>query len=249
MSDIISEEEQVEAIKKWFKENGTSWLVAICFVLLVIAGHNYYQRLQAQKLQVVAANYEKVSADWLQVMNAIYSGQDDARVRIKAQILQSAEGLAEDEALVKARTLVRAEVTSAAQELMKNHPKTAYAQFTAMSLASMSVAENKIDEAEQHLQWALDHVRDKALEPLVRLRLARIQISLKKFDSAQTLLSTKRPVAFDALYEDTLGDLFNVQGNREKAVSHYRQALQNLDSESPLSAQLKVKLNDLGEKV
>jgi predicted negative regulator of RcsB-dependent stress response len=249
VNDIISEEEQVEAIKKWFKENGTTWLVAICLVLLVIAGHNYYQRIQTQKLHINAANYEKVTSEWMQVMNSLYADQDDTNIRIKAHILQEAEGISEEEALVKARLQVRAELTESAQELMSSQPRSTYSHFMALSLAHLAVAEDRLDAAEDHLQWALKYVRDKALAPLVRLRLARVQTYLKKYSEAQAHLLEEHPVAFNALYEDALGDLFNLQGKRTEAIRHYRAALDSLSAESALSAQLKAKLNDLGERV
>lgn len=249
MSDFLSEEEQVEAIKKWLKENGTFWLMAVCFVLLAVVAHKYYLRYQGEKLQNIAAAYEKNSNDWMQVMESIYTQQDEPKVRIKAQILQSSEGLDEEESLEKARTLVRAEMTESAMKLMNTNSKTAYAQFTAMSLATLAATENNLAEAEQHLQWSLKNNRDKALEPLIRLRLARVQMGAAKYDEAHALLTAKAPKAFDSLYNEALGDLYVLKSDKSEARKYYRLALDNMDADNLLSPQLKVKLSNLGERV
>ena len=46
MSDYLSDEEQVERLKSWWSENGTSLLASLLVAVLGIAGWNYYGSYQ-----------------------------------------------------------------------------------------------------------------------------------------------------------------------------------------------------------
>ena len=46
MSDYLSDEEQVERLKSWWSENGTSLLASVLVAVLGIAGWNYYGSYQ-----------------------------------------------------------------------------------------------------------------------------------------------------------------------------------------------------------
>jgi predicted negative regulator of RcsB-dependent stress response len=58
--DLLSEEEQWEALKRWLRENGPSILVAIIIGLLVVAGWRWYQGRGEEKNVAAVTAYEAV---------------------------------------------------------------------------------------------------------------------------------------------------------------------------------------------
>lgn len=66
MSNTLSEEEQVEAIKKWIKNNASAIITGLCAALLIIGGHNFWQRHSAQKAESATAEFAVVIEQQLQ---------------------------------------------------------------------------------------------------------------------------------------------------------------------------------------
>ncbi len=61
MDEILSEEQQVEAFKKWWKENGTSVIVAIAIALSAVGGYKYWQSQKLQNAWKASDEYKFVS--------------------------------------------------------------------------------------------------------------------------------------------------------------------------------------------
>lgn len=61
MNEIHTEDEQVEALKKWWKENGTSVIVAIAVALSSVAGYKYWQGQKMQRAWKASNEYMHVS--------------------------------------------------------------------------------------------------------------------------------------------------------------------------------------------
>lgn len=55
-----TEEEQVEALKRWWKENGTSTLIGVALALAMIFGWNYWQNHKAQQALQASALYDQL---------------------------------------------------------------------------------------------------------------------------------------------------------------------------------------------
>lgn len=87
MNDMRSEEEQVEALRQWWKENGTGVVTA---VLLAIAGGFGWQAWQANQ----KASQELASDSYQAMMRAIDSGDASERV----QVMELAQALKENHA-------------------------------------------------------------------------------------------------------------------------------------------------------
>ncbi len=62
MEGYTSEQEQVEAIKKWWQENGTSVIAGAVIGLGVIFGWKYYQGQQVEQAEAASALYEGIAA-------------------------------------------------------------------------------------------------------------------------------------------------------------------------------------------
>ena len=61
MDEIRTEDEQVEALKKWWKENGTTVIVAIAIALSVVGGYKYWQGQKMQQAWKASNEYKYVS--------------------------------------------------------------------------------------------------------------------------------------------------------------------------------------------
>ncbi|MET0378446.1 MAG: tetratricopeptide repeat protein [Spongiibacteraceae bacterium] len=104
-----TEEEQVEALKRWFRDNGRSLIAAILLALVLVFGYRYWQDSRLHKSEAAAAQYESLKA-------AVRSWDTDAKpeslitAKTLAETLKkdfSASTYAHFAALVKARLAVK----------------------------------------------------------------------------------------------------------------------------------------------
>lgn len=66
MSRYETEEEQIEAIKSWWKKNGTQLLTAVLVVVVAISGWRYWNHHQAVKATNASAIFEVLQANMQQ---------------------------------------------------------------------------------------------------------------------------------------------------------------------------------------
>ncbi len=57
MAEMRTEEEQIEAIKHWWKKNGTSLLIGIGAALIIVFGWQAWQNRQAEQRSLAAAEF------------------------------------------------------------------------------------------------------------------------------------------------------------------------------------------------
>ncbi|MFK7977308.1 MAG: YfgM family protein [Halioglobus sp.] len=186
-----SEEEQVEALRQWWKENGTGIVTA---VLLSIAGGFGWQAWQANQL----ASAEAASNGYQAMMRAVDSGEDSQR----------------------------AQAIEIANNLKSEHASTTYAQYAALHLAALAVADEKLEDAEAELRWVLakaDKGSDNAI--VAQSRLARVVASQGDFEQALALLSSADAGNFAASYAVARGDILYQRGDLNAARTAYNEAL------------------------
>ena len=92
-------------------------------------------------------------------------------------------------------------------------------------------------EAIAELQWALDHNKDSALQPVIELRLAELLWQFDKIDEARALLSQKPASAFISLYNALLGDIELSVNQRTAAKAAYQKALIHV-TDNPMQMQI-----------
>jgi len=122
-----SDEEQLEALQNWWKENGWSLLTGVVIVLVVFFGNRYWQGS-------VQANAEAASA--------LYDGiMERMAVNVNAEI--------NDEDL--------AAIEENYDELRNSFPDSIYARYGAMMLASAYVSKANYDQAAAELNWVMEN--------------------------------------------------------------------------------------------
>lgn len=221
MATYGSDEEQVEALKRWWDENGISLLTGVVIVLAVFFGVRQWQSSQAATSGVASELYQQIS--------------ELARANVDAII-------SEDDLLA---------AQSVYSTLKTEHADSIYTRYAALAMARFQVEHGQLDLAAAELQWLLDNPElgmmteaDEELFLTARLRLARVRLAQGMSQEALDLIKAVEPGAFAGNYAEVEGDALMSLGQLDAARAAYQRALEeNLTGNSVL---LELKLQDLG---
>lgn len=216
MSVHLSEEEQLEVLKRWWKDYGRTVIIA---VLVAVAGYFAYTTWQDQKRQK-AEKASEVYEQLLKLANAE-----------PGKVLTDAD---------------KATITHLASELKDGNSKSMYAHSAAFFLAKLAVESNKLDVAVNELKWILSAKPEAATEQLARLRLARVLTAQKAYVDALAQLSPEPAAAFTSEYAEARGDILKLQGDLDAARTAYEKALAATDPQQQERFMLlQMKIDDL----
>lgn len=152
MSELRTEEEQVELLKKWWNENGTSLLVSLVLVAGGWFGWNFYQDNQVETGEAAAALYD-------QVMTKVTELEMEPSDATRTEVVALAEQLKNDfdgsiyqqfAGLVLARVAVEAgDLDSAIAELdaVKTAAEAPFSYMASYRKARLLVEQEKFDDA------------------------------------------------------------------------------------------------------
>jgi predicted negative regulator of RcsB-dependent stress response len=215
ISLVESDEEQIEVLKKWWDENGTSLLATIVLVVGGSMGYRAWENNVRETGESASALYENLVAAAENISSA---GADYA-------MSQTAVSLG--------------------QELKTDYAGSTYSVFGALHLAKVAVDAGDLETAEQELKWVLDQDTDGQLETLARTRLARVLLEKQDATAALAqVISYQPPAGQVSSFEEVKGDILLELGNRQEAREAYQKALDSLTEEvsKPL---LELKLADI----
>ena len=202
MATYGSDEEQLEALQNWWKENGSSLLTGVVIVLVVFFGNRYWQGS-------VQANAEAASA--------LYDGiMERMAVNVNAEINE------EDLAAIEENY----------DESRNSFPDSIYARYGAMMLASAYVSKANYDQAAAELNWVMENQElgfMQSAEPelflITRLKLARVRLAQEQPQAALDLLSVVDPGVLAAGFAEVQGDAYTQLGQLEQARAAYQRAI------------------------
>lgn len=221
MATYGSDEEQVEALKRWWDDNGTSLLTGVVIVLAVFFGVRQWQSSQAATSGAASDLYQQISE------------------LATANITQT---ISEDDLLA---------VQPVYNTLKTEHADSIYARYAALAMARFQVEHDQLELAAADLQWILDNPKlgvmtdaDEELFLTARLRLARIKLAQGMAQEALDLLKAIDPGAFAGNYAEVEGDALVSLGQPDAARAAYQRALDENLTGNPVLLQLK--LQDLG---
>ncbi len=207
MEVYMSDKDQVQVIKDWWKKYGTTIVISIIIVLGISFGWrywHYYKNKQAQRASIL---YE-------QMLSA------------KATQKTTDFGLF-------------------AENLKKDYSSTPYAALASLMLAKEAVSNNKFFDAQQNLQWVINHSSNVSFKQIARIREARILLARKQLQQALQLLQHVDDKAFMPEISETNGDIFAAQGNNAKALQEYKKALSSVTENSVMRPVLEMKINQM----
>ncbi len=215
MAADISEEEQVEALKTWFQQNGVSLIVGIILSLGAVFGYRAWENDVRETAETASAIYEDL---------------------VKAVQITSIEGISEE---------MKSTGRSLAETLKTRHEGSAYASFAALQMARVAVDSGNYERAVDELNWVLAHDPDESFEIITRIRLAKVLSAQQKHEEALQTLSGKFDLASHrASWEEARGDVFYAMGKTEEARQAYQMAVNSLGNPDA-KPYLTMKLADL----
>jgi predicted negative regulator of RcsB-dependent stress response len=115
--------------------------------------------------------------------------------------------------------------TAGADKMVKtlrdDYSRTPYADLANLAYVRFDVEAGHLEAAATRLQAVVQATQDPELALVARLRLARVQASLGKYDDAQKTLGDTRSAVFD----DVRGDVLFQKGDKTAAVDAWNAAL------------------------
>lgn len=211
-----SEEEQVERLRKWWDENGTSIIVAVALSVAALVGWRYWQDSSQQKAEAASVIYQQM-ADALEQSRAMagVQGASDA-------------------------------VRTNAEQLVADYPSTTYADYARLALAALAVSDAAYADAAAQLREVMESPATEALGWTARARLARVLLHSGDLEGAAQVLNASWPESWQGQAFELRGDLARAQGNVDAAREAYQSALQALQADGAGHRELvQMKLDDL----
>lgn len=196
MAEMRTEEEQVEALKRWWQENGKTLLLTLAVALALVFGWRTWQDRQAAE----AANASALYQNLVQAVTLALGPEPDA-----AQVA-TAEHLA--------------------LNLKTDYEDSAYASLGALLMARVAVEQAELDQALEELEWVLVRDPSDALRTVATLRKAQVLGEQGQVGTALALLDSLEPGNFEVSYQELKGDLLLKDGKAAEARDAYRLAAQ-----------------------
>ena len=209
MADHITEEEQIEALKRWWDENGKQVVLAI---VLTVGGYFGWQAWTDHLDDQTAA----ASLVYQEMLNNL----GDA---------VTADTLATDK---------QAEISQLADTLKQDYSNTQYAFYAALIKAKLAVESTDLSAASVELQWAMDNAHDSVSENIARLRLARVEAAAGNLDAALQLVQGVDAGELKSAFDEAKGDFYQQQGNAGAAYTAYEAAMMGIDAGNSSASQL-----------
>ena len=171
-----TEEEQVEAIKKWWQTNGNNVLIGIGLAIFVVFGWQYW-------------NDSKQAAG-------------EAASLVYDQMLQASQKLAAAPADSDTYTTELGNLNHLIDQLKTDHKDTQYAVFAAMYEAKHAVEQGDGEKAEEALRWALQNNQSEPNRLIIQLRLARVLAMKGEHQAALDMIEKIDAGAQTSAYEE-----------------------------------------------
>jgi predicted negative regulator of RcsB-dependent stress response len=213
-----ADEENVEALKKWWQENGKQLLISVFVVLGGIGGWDLYQNSEQESRNAASDIYEEILALTLKTDN---------------------EPLSDSE---------RENIISYGQQLREEYPTSSYASFGTLFAAAAEVENRNLSQAEILLNWILESSTgglfsstEEGLLLTTKLRLGRVLLAQGDAARALDFVNTVDPKEFETGFAELRGDIYVALDQLEEAQDAYsiaQQAGSNSDA-------LRMKLQEL----
>lgn len=124
MAEHLSEEEQLESLKRWWKENGLSTVIVVVLAVGGYFGWDLWKGHRQAQTEAAAIVYQQMME-----VSQVQPGQ-----ALEAEKREQAVALAE--------------------QLKSEHASSQYARYAAMLLARLAVEADDLEVAKSQLQWA-----------------------------------------------------------------------------------------------
>ena len=209
MADHITEEEQIEALKRWWDENGKQVVLAI---VLTVGGYFGWQAWTDHVEEKTAA----ASLVYQEMLDHISDATAGDVVDADKQV----------------------EISQLAETLKQDYSNTQYAFYAALIKAKLAVESTDLSAAAVELQWAMDNAGETISENIARLRLARVEAAAGNLDKALQLVQGVDAGELKSAFDEAKGDFYQLQGNAAAAYTAYEAAMMGIDAGNSSASQL-----------
>ena len=216
-----AEEETIEALKKWWQENGKGLVLAAVAVFAGVTGWLVWENSTASQAENASDLYEEILSLSLVEEGAEIGDADSTRI------------------------------ITLAEKLRDDHPVSIYAKFASLFSAQQQVSGGDLAAAEADLQWILDNpglgITAKVDEGLIltaSLRLGRVILAQGDAERALALVNNLDPQSFEGGFGELRGDIYVALGRIVDARDAYVAAQQSGSS----SDGLRMKLDNLPDE-
>ena len=216
-----AEEENIEAIKKWWHENWKQLALLVVIVFPSYFGWQLWQNSQATEAETASDLYEEVLSLAISEPGVPVTEQESLRILDLFELLKT------------------------------DYPSSVYALYGALFAAQQSVNANDLGAAEESLQWMLDNRQDSLFsrtdEGLIltaNLRLGRVILAKGESERALNLVNSIDPKTFEAGFAELRGDIYATMGRIVDARDAYIAAQEAGSNTNGL----RMKLDDLSDE-
>jgi predicted negative regulator of RcsB-dependent stress response len=115
-----------------------------------------------------------------------------------------------------------------------------------MKLAEDAVNQGRLEAAEGSLNQALAGTQEPALQELIQIRLARVELQLGRNQEALARLEGLTASKYVGVVQELRGDLLRRLDRQDEARRAYADALAAMDSGAQLRFLVEMKLADIG---
>ena len=191
-----TEEEQIIAIKDWWKKNGSAIVWGVILSLVIITGWRMYMEKSTQASETAFSGFITVSEAFDGAKNAELNSLEDTSVQTEVE------------------------------KLLQDHGDHLYGHLSALLLTKHHVNFQRWNAATEVLDQALTRKPTESIRVLMKSRLARIYVQQGKYEDAMSLLGTETNLHdFSSIYETLRGDIYYYQKKYDKAREAYQRAL------------------------
>lgn len=216
-----TEEEQVEALKGWWKENGTSTILGLAVGIAIILGWNYWQGHKKEQAVQASAIYD-------QLLKAV---EDDSKDGGGSATQGAVAGDKKDT------------IDKLAGRIQEQFGSTEYAAYSGLLQAKLKVQQGDFAAAKDVLK-SVAAKSNKELSNIAKIRLVRLMLATGEYEQGLQLINNVDAEAgssFSGNYDELVGDLYVALDRLDEARTSYQNALRN-GHQSPL---LQFKIDDL----
>ena len=214
-----SDEEQVEQLKRLWKDYGQPAVVGVLITLVAVFGYKAWQKNQHGKAAAASALYQNLLDIMADAKGPALTEEQEATVRHVVDSLQ------------------------------KDYSSSRYAALATLFLSQQQVKNHALEQAQDSLNWVLAQKPDGNIDVITRVRLARVLLSLaesqpqKALDILSVLKSDN--ATFIASVATVRGDAYVALGQDDKAREAYRKAMEAAVAEGQSRPLLQLKMDDL----
>ncbi|MEH6470772.1 MAG: tetratricopeptide repeat protein [Halopseudomonas sp.] len=202
-----TEEEQVEAIKNWWKENGRSTVIGVVLAAVAVFGWRGWQDHERQTAEAASALYQSL---------------------VQQSQVQPGQQLSEES---------RKSAAYIANQLKADYDGSAYAQYASLWLVKQAAEQGLLDQAKTELEGLLSQKTDTTVAQIARLRMAQLLLASGQAEEGLVRLGVTSEAGFEASYYEMKGDLLLALGRAAQAREAYASAMAaTTDNTRPLIA-------------